>query len=221
MINARYDSKRHALVITADNAGRADLADRMRSARPQCSPYYYAESMVADWLHEAYEFVDPGHVPGAMTDSPILVDCDGLYYPDNGERIIGESARVFWFPNYMVQCPWETLRNRGRVEFDEATPYESPKSPPVPPFFESYLPGGEREGFAVWVGDAATVQTTPELARNDDPDTVEPGLYFWRNGQRFGPYGAGAIGCQDLENAGGKFWKKPPPDVRQLALFEE
>jgi len=89
--------------------------------------------MIAEWLHEGYEFVDPGHVPGAMTDSPILVDSDGTFVADNGQTVITESACVFWFPNYMVQCPWETLRNRGRVEFDRAAPYESPVSPPVPP----------------------------------------------------------------------------------------
>jgi hypothetical protein len=208
-------------VITADNAGRSELADAMRQAKGQRdSPYYRAESMIAEWLHEAYEFVDPGHVSGAMTDSPILVDWDGTFVADNGQTVITESACVFWFPNYMVQCPWETLRNRGRVEFDEATPYESPVSPPVPPKFESHLPGGEREGCAVWVGDAATVQATPELARDDyAPDVVDPGLYFWREGERFGPYGAGAIGLMDLEKDGGRFWKEPAPDMRQLALF--
>ena len=220
MIGATYDSKRHVLVITASNAGRSDLADRMANARPQSSPYYYAESMVAEWLHEAYEFVDPGHVPGAMTDSPILVDSDYTFIADNGQRVIMESARVFWFPNYMVTCPWETLRNRGRVEFEEATPYESPKSPAVPPHFESYLPGGPRQGCAVWVGDAATVETTPELARDDyNPDLGDPGLYFWRDGERFGPYGAGAIGLGDLEKHGGRCWEEPAPDMRQLPLF--
>lgn len=220
MIKATYDSKRHCLVIQADNEGRADLADAMRSARPHGSPYRRAESMVAEWLHEVYEFVDPGDVPGAMTDSPILVDSDSTFIADHGSRIIRECARVFWFPNYAIQCPWETLRNRGRVVFDEAAPYEPAASPAVPPDFDSYLPGGEREGCAVWVGDAASVKATPELARDDDPELVDPGLYFWRDGQRHGPYGAGAIGCGDLEKAGGRFWEPPKPDARQLALFE-
>lgn len=215
MIKARYDSKRHALVITADNAGRRDLADAFR-----LGGYNRADSEVAEWLLENYELCDPAHIPGAMTDAPILVEAANVARPDNGQVILYEACRVFWFPNYMVQCPWETLLDKGRVVFDEAEPYVALKSPPVPPHFESYLPGGEREGCAVWVGDNATVTTTPELARDDDPDLVDPGLYFWKDGARHGPYGAGAIGCQDLEKDGGKFWKKPPPDVRQLALFE-
>jgi hypothetical protein len=214
MISATYDAKRHRLIIRASNAGRANLADAYRTRQ-----YLGAESLVAECLHEVYEFVDAGHVPGAMTDAPILVPSEGLYWPDNGQTILGDSCRVFWFPGYMVECPWETLLNRGRVEFEEATPYEpDPNIPAVPRDFDSYLTGRPREGCAVWIGEQATVQAVPECAREDAPDMVDPGLYFWRDGRRHGPYGAGAIGCQDLEKDGGAWWQQPEPDPSQLAF---
>jgi len=214
MISATYDAKRHRLVIKASNAGRFDLADAYANGG-----YQRAESVVAECLRDTYELIDAGHVPGALTDAPVIVPSDGLYQPDNGQTILGDSCRVFWFPGYAIEDPWQTLRNRGHVEFEEASPYEpDPRIPAVPRDFDSYLPGGEREGCAVWIGEGATAQVVPECAREDCPDLVDPGLYFWRDGRRFGPYGAGAIGCQALERDGGKFWQPSKPDTRQLVL---
>ena len=75
MINARIDKARHVLILTADNEGRAALKDAYERGG-----YPYAEGEVAEALHEAYEFVPPENIPGAMTDAPILVDCDYLLY---------------------------------------------------------------------------------------------------------------------------------------------
>lgn len=117
MINVTYDSKSHILILTADNEGRADLKSAYSS-----QGYYGAETTVSEALHEAYEFIEPEDI-GALTSAPILVDCDHLAYPDNGDRVVIEGARIFWFPNYAVTDPWEVLKNTGRVVFTEATPY--------------------------------------------------------------------------------------------------
>jgi hypothetical protein len=99
MLNAKHDKARHRLTITANNEGRAALKDCYTAPN---GGYWRAEGEVAEAFHEAYEFVRPEHVPGALTDAPILVDADDLEHPDNGEVIIRDGAAVFWFPDYMV-----------------------------------------------------------------------------------------------------------------------
>lgn len=102
-----------ALQLKLGNAGRAELADALRDG------YWKAESLVAEWLHEAFEFIRPEEI-GALTDAPILCDCDGLDYPDTGDRETRDDARIFWFPDYMIRDPWAELARRGRVEFRRA-----------------------------------------------------------------------------------------------------
>lgn len=103
--------KGNTLIITADNAARADLADAYRSGGS-----FRAEQEVSEGLHEKWEFISPEDI-GALTDAPILCDCDGMDYTDDGERIIRNDAKVAWFPNYMVTDAWASLRNTGRVAF--------------------------------------------------------------------------------------------------------
>ena len=107
-IRARVEGNR--LIITADNESRADLADVM-------SRDCHAEMLVADELHEKWEFIAP-EVVGALTDAPILTNADELEYNDDGD-IIGVGT-VAWFPDYAILDPWAALRNTGRVVFDIA-----------------------------------------------------------------------------------------------------
>lgn len=114
-MSIRARIKGNALIITADNESRADLADAYRD-QSNYGGCIKAESLVGDGLHEKWEFIQPEDV-GALTDAPILCDADGLDYPDDGGRIVRNDAKVAWFPNYMVTDPWEVLRNTGRVTF--------------------------------------------------------------------------------------------------------
>lgn len=102
-----------ALRLTLGNEGRAELAEALRES------YNRAESLVSEWLHEMYEFVHPEEI-GALTDAPILCDCDDLDYPDTGEREFLPNAEFYWFPDYMIRDPWQLLAWRGRVEFVKA-----------------------------------------------------------------------------------------------------
>jgi hypothetical protein len=235
-IAARYDAARRVLVLTASNDGRAALAEAARAGG-----YQRAEDEVSEALHEAYEFVRPEDVPGAMTDAPILVDSDALAYPDNGERIILPGAKVFWFPDYMVTDPWELLRTRGRVEFeeaDDANPDADP-APLVPDDVADYLPGGPRCGELFYI--AADVQTDrtalppPVLALyaagiDDGRDLIDPGLYFCRKGSRgfrrdddawalWGPYAPTFSGADHAYKDGAVETPDPRPAPPQPDLF--
>lgn len=229
MINVKIDSARHVLILTADNEGRAALKDAYGRGG-----YYNAEGEVAEALHEAYEFVRPENVPGALTDAPILVDCDFLEHPDNGDLIIRDGAAIYWFPDYMVTDPFDQLKNTGRVEFVEGRPFADTITPPPPlkpEFIRSHFPGGDRQGCVIWIGDWSFPKSLPyldvtseypELARSAEyePDSWDTGAYFWdHKGRRHGPFNGGCDGYYKAEKAGGKFCE-PEPDVdpRQLAL---
>ena len=110
-----------SLLILADNADRSELADRYRSGG-----YPAAESAVAEMLHERLTFIPPENI-GALTDAPILTDdpdwSDETAAAGNIPAVHSESL-VWWYPNYMVSDPWESLRNHGRVVFS-AAPKES------------------------------------------------------------------------------------------------
>jgi hypothetical protein len=58
----------------------------------------------------------PAEAVGALTDSVIIAD--GVDYDPGG--VIGAVGNVWWFPNYMVEDPAETLVNTGEVIFTAA-----------------------------------------------------------------------------------------------------
>lgn len=81
---------------------------------------------VLEWGHEWWrmfeEHVGNGwtavwpEVIGALTDAPIVTNDYTVH--DNGRtEVLGE---VWWFPNYCVENPVETLAKRGRVVFTHA-----------------------------------------------------------------------------------------------------
>lgn len=226
MINARHDKAGRRLIITADNDGRAALADAYRSGG-----YRGAESEVAQAFHEAYELRDADDTPDAwLTSAPFIIDADGVNYCDNGQFTVWEGTPIFQFPDYAVEDPWETLKNRGRVEWPEVTadPEEYP-APPSRAFIESHFTGGSREGVLIWIGAMtfpgveydAVPKAWPELTREDDPESWDCGLYFWRDGRRHGPFSNSPRGVIDAENAGGRFEPKPPsrdPDQPEMEL---
>lgn len=209
-INARHDKQRHVLIVTASNDARAALKDAYVRGEKHGSGYYNAEGVLAEAFLDYYEFVQPEYVPGAMTDAPILVDADDVMHPDNGEIVLTLNARVFWFPNYMVEDPFETLKNTGRVEFAEAEPYgDEPLPPLVRDDIGDYLPGGERCGELFLLGgEFAPESELPEPLRemyarhSYNRDTVDPGTYFVRHDRLYGPYAPAVGGQMNAEEAG-------------------
>lgn len=193
-INAVHDQERRKLVITASNAGRAELADALKGG------YREAQDLIADYFHEAYEPIDAGDVPGCLTSAPMWVDADDIARPDNGETILLPNARVFYFANYMLESEWDTLRNTGRVELDLVPDNPDYVPPPAyPDDFADFLPGGPRQGEGFWIGRTASDDRNdlPEPLRsifcrsiNDGRDLIDPGVYFiGRDGETLkGPY---------------------------------
>ncbi len=55
---------------------------------------------------------DPIEV-GALTEAPMVTDDFSVL--DNGDKVI--LGNVWWFPNYCVENPVETLVEKGRVVF--------------------------------------------------------------------------------------------------------
>lgn len=230
MINAHHDKAGRRLILTADNESRAALADAYRR-----NGWHGMESEVAEALHEAYLPVGADDAPDAwLCDSPFLIDADGVNYCDNGQLTVWESNPIFQFPDSAIRDPWEELKNRGRTEFVEVTAEPDPDYlPPSPRFIRSHFTGGAREGVIIWIGETTfpglsyqeVLRRWPELARYpDDPESGwDCGLYFWRNGQRFGPYSSSPRGTLDAEKDGGRFAPRPEPEPigKRLAAIGE
>lgn len=223
MINAHHDKAGKRLILTADNASRAELADAYRRGG-----YRYAEGVVAEGLHEAYEPRDADDTPDAWcSDAPYLIDCDGIAYADNGETPVYIGTPIFAFPDYAVIDPWARLRDCGRVIFDEiewnaVEEIHAYTRPEVQAFF----PGGEKEGRLLHVdpvtfrnvGGADIAANWPELTDKWEPDRVDPGLYFWKGGRRFGPYSTSPRGVLNAERDGARgIFERPDPEPMQEA----
>jgi hypothetical protein len=217
VINAKHDKAAGRLIITAGNKGRAELAEAFERG------YYHVQSFLAEWFHEAYELRDADDAPDAwLCSAPFMIDCDGISYPDNGQLVVYAGTPVFFFPNYMIEDPWETLKNTGRVVWTQVA-YDKPDLLSIPEL-ESYLPGGSREGQAVWIDPArfppeateeSILKAWPELCRcpEYEPDRLEVGLFFWKDGKRHGPYATSPRGVCEMQEAGVITPPKPPhPD---------
>jgi len=215
----RGEIREHTLVLLADNEGREALREGYERGG-----YLGAEQVVHEGLHEQFDFVAPEYVPGAMTDAPILTRSEDVTWPDNGEFVLYPSARVFWFPNYMVEDPWETLKNTGRVKLPEAEPYVMDLSGPILPRDRArYLPGGDRQGYAFFVGEGPTGKLAeysemPELRGEYQQidDHITPGLYYFNtDGEACGPYSPAIGGVLNMERAGGKVWHEPEQEEKR------
>ncbi len=107
---------KNGVLFSLDAEEKAEIAD--------------IEGMPWGDLYEAFEelscngwdFVDPEDI-GALTDAPILSNCMGR--DDDGTMTAhsecGMECGIFWFPNYMVEDPLETLRDKGEVFFTRAS----------------------------------------------------------------------------------------------------
>ena len=69
--------------------------------------HMFEEAVGKGWGTVAPEWI------GAMTAAPMVTD--GYTVHDDGESEV--FGQVWWFPNYMVENPVETLATKGRVVF--------------------------------------------------------------------------------------------------------
>src|SRR5690242_15093804 len=97
-----------AFVLDADD-DREEIRDRMRG-------YAWVDMLDAcGLLGNGWGSVPPEAI-GALTDAPIVTDDYEL--TDDGRTVV--HGRVWWFPNYCVEDPAETLADTGRVVFAAA-----------------------------------------------------------------------------------------------------
>jgi len=116
----RYRREGERLIITANNAARAEIKGGYES---QWNPGYQgAESVMCDLgfngANGGLHFLEPERIPEAMTDMPLLADWS--MDDDGGTSIWGA---VWGFPDYCIIDPWEQLKNKGRVEFELVADY--------------------------------------------------------------------------------------------------
>lgn len=224
MFDAKHDKAGKRLIITASNAGRAELAEAYRrAANGGASGHYYAEGVLAEYFHDYYELVSADDAPDAwLCDCPFIIDADGIDYADNGQRPVRWGTPLFAFRDYVFIDEWEQLKNTGRVEFEEIE-WGDPPAPLTRREIESHMTGGEREGRLLYVDPVRFPGATeeqfarawPELARSDyEPDRVDCGYYFWKGGRRFGPYATSPRGVVDAERDGARgIFERTPPDA--------
>lgn len=223
MINAKVNEAGN-LVITADNESRAELAEIYREGRGHPG----AESLIFEALQDVYEPTPADDTPDAwLCSAPFMIDCDGILYTDNGAKPVLWGTPIFTFRNYVFEDEWETLKNCGRVEWQRVEWGEKP-APLAPEFIARHFPGGDREGVALWVDPVhfpgadydAVLTAWPEFARGEyEPDSWDAGIYFWRDGDRFGPYATSPRGIVDAERDGARFEPATPsPDPAQPEL---
>lgn len=71
--------------------------------------------LLEDWLCNGWEWLAPEEI-GALTSAPIL--SDEVERDDFGKIV--KLGRVYWFPNYAVECELETMLAEGEVFFPAA-----------------------------------------------------------------------------------------------------
>jgi hypothetical protein len=106
------------MVITADQESRDDLRDLHARQENGDLSFPDIESRVFEELH--LQEVRPEEI-GALTSAPIVTD--DVDRDDDGK--LTRIGRVWWFPNYQVECLTETLQQRGTVRLTFAPKEES------------------------------------------------------------------------------------------------
>lgn len=101
------------LKLTADNFTRSEIAEAMR--RDRCFWYIMADLFEPYFTNGEYDPFDAGDANPfvGLTSAPCIAE--SLDYHDDGEKEI--VGRFWYFPNYMLENPLETLKNTGRVIF--------------------------------------------------------------------------------------------------------
>lgn len=108
---AHYSITAEGLVFEACREEREEIAEALKH-KGYGAAFYVAFTLP---LCNGLSYVRPEDID-ALTSAPIFTDAslqDDNTYPAH--------ARFFWFPNYQVECPLQTLADTGKVVFYEAT----------------------------------------------------------------------------------------------------
>lgn len=97
-------------ISTSGRIGRKALKENFPNLDADASLYDAFEYLTANGLN----WIAPESI-GALTDSPILSDSP---LEDSGS--LGDGAKVWWFPNYAIESPLQTLVETGKVVFKRA-----------------------------------------------------------------------------------------------------
>lgn len=110
------------VLFSIDAEGREDVREALEAKEEGQKGWHQVFGEAFDGLLcNGWEWLAPEDI-GALTDAPILSNCidrddDGAMTAHSG---CGLECGIFWFPNYMVEDPLETLRDKGEVFFTRA-----------------------------------------------------------------------------------------------------
>jgi len=104
--------------VTILDNGNLEIITEEHDTERLDGDYQERTDYMVDELRDDYMFVEPEWV-SALTDAPILAKWGDVYIPPSNEqpRLSIHAEGLWWFPNYQIECPWETLRDTGRVVF--------------------------------------------------------------------------------------------------------
>ena len=109
----RYETTKSGdLLLLATNEERSEIASLLRDRGIR-----EADRFIRECLTGILYFVPPENIC-ALTGAPILTE----YCNTSDDRNLAPypDAGLWWFPDYMLSCPWEQLAWRGRVLFRNA-----------------------------------------------------------------------------------------------------
>ena len=106
-----FRKKNVNLAITLTPAGRDFIAEAVAEGKNICSDAFM-DDLFEHPLCNGWNRVKPEEL-AALTSSPIVTDD---FQRDNHGKLV-KVGRVYWFPNYQIESPVETLRDAGEVEF--------------------------------------------------------------------------------------------------------
>ena len=114
----RYEiNKSGDLLLLANNDKRSEIASLLRDRG-----YGEADRFIRECLETTgiLYFVPPENIC-ALTGAPILTNEYSVSEAQDDQNLQNyPDAGLWWFPDYMVTCPWEQLAWRGRVLFRNA-----------------------------------------------------------------------------------------------------
>ena len=107
-----FTKKNGNLVVTLTPEGKQEIADAIADSKNIGSDDFMLELFEYE-LCNGWGVVNPEDV-GALTDSPLFSD-ETVFDEDGDFESVG---RIYWFPNYQIESPVETLYEKGEVIFE-------------------------------------------------------------------------------------------------------
>ena len=99
------------LVVTLTPEGKQEIAEAIADEKNIGSDDFML-NLFEHPLCNGWSEIRPEDI-GALTSSPIFSD-EATFDDDGNLKSVG---RVYWFPNYQIESPVETLNEYGRVIF--------------------------------------------------------------------------------------------------------